>query len=81
MTPRIRLTLIGIALLALAGCSTNAERFGGAGSGAIVGGAIAGPAGVVVGGVAGAIAGPTVANRMGIPHRRHWRRHRRYYPS
>lgn len=83
---RLKIAVIGLSFLGLAGCTTGAERLGGAGSGAIVGAAVGGPAGLVVGGVGGAIVGPSVAYRMGIPHRgpyrhyHHWRRHHRYYP-
>jgi osmotically inducible lipoprotein OsmB len=75
------LLLVGLAALSLAACSTTGERFGGAGVGAVTGGAIAGPVGAVAGGIGGAIAGPSVSNAMGIPHRgrTHHRRHYRHY--
>lgn len=78
---KIGLALAGLTALSLGACSTPGERLSGLGAGAIVGGSIAGPPGVVVGGIAGAIEGPNVANAMGVPHRhwhRHWFRHHHY---
>jgi uncharacterized membrane protein len=72
-----KLFIVGLMGLSLAACSTTGERFGGAGVGAVTGGAIAGPVGAVAGGIGGAIVGPRVSNAMGIPHRGH--RHHRHY--
>ena len=77
-----KLLMAGLAALSLGACSTTGERLGGAGSGVVVGAAVAGPVGAVVGGVAGAIEGPRVSNELGIPHRghyRHYRHHRRHH--
>ncbi len=66
-------------MLSLAACSTTGERLGGAGVGAVTGGAIAGPVGAVAGGVGGAIVGPGVSNVMGIPHRGRYYHHHHYH--
>jgi osmotically inducible lipoprotein OsmB len=68
-----------LAALSLAACSTTGERLGGAGVGAVTGGAIAGPVGAVAGGIGGAIVGPRVSNAMGIPHRGRTHRHHHYH--
>jgi hypothetical protein len=72
-----KLFIFGLVGLSLAACSTTGERLGGAGVGALTGGAIAGPVGAVAGGIGGAIVGPGVSNAMGVPHR--GRRHHRHY--
>jgi osmotically inducible lipoprotein OsmB len=62
--------VVAATALTLAGCNTRDERLGGAGTGVLVGAAVAGPVGAVAGGVAGAVAGPTVARETGVPHAR-----------
>ena len=77
--PYRNLFIAGLATLSLAACSTTGERLGGAGVGAVTGGAIAGPVGAVAGGIGGAIAGPGVSNAMGIRHRGHYYHHYHHY--
>jgi hypothetical protein len=74
------LFMAGLVGLSLAACSTTGERIGGAGVGALAGGAILGPVGAVAGGVGGAVYGPRVSHAVGIPHRgyRHHRHYRHY---
>jgi hypothetical protein len=75
------LFMAGVVGLSLAACSTTGERIGGAGVGALAGGAILGPVGAVAGGVGGAVYGPRASHAMGIPHRgyRHHRHYRHYH--
>ena len=73
------LFIVGLVGLGLAACSTTGERIGGAGVGAVTGGAIAGPVGAVAGGIGGAVYGPRVSHAVGIPHRGRYRHHRHYY--
>jgi len=71
---KLAVAIVGLSAFGLAACTTTQMRVTGAGTGAVAGGAIAGPAGAVVGGVAGAVAGPTVARAAGVPHRHcYWR--------
>ena len=65
-----KLALLTFAVLAVAACTTSQQRVGGAGVGAVAGGAVAGPVGAVVGGVGGAVAGPSVSREIGVPQRR-----------
>lgn len=73
------LFLAGLVGLSLSACSTTEQRIGGAGVGAVTGGAILGPVGAVAGGVGGAVYGPRASRAVGIPqsgHRRHYRHYR-----
>ena len=60
--------VLGCALMAGAGCTSNQKTLGGAAvggvGGAVVGDAIAGTGGAVVGGVGGAVAGAAVGRNL-----------------
>ena len=64
-----KLAFVAFVVLGLAACTTTQQRVGGAGVGAVAGGAVAGPVGAVVGGVGGAVAGPSVSREVGVPQR------------
>ncbi len=64
-----RLLIVGLAVLALAGCTTKRE-IAGAGVGGVGGALVAGPVGAVVGAGAGVVVAHVTA-----PNRRHRRHH------
>ena len=60
--------VLGCALIAASGCTTNQKTLGGAAvggvGGAIVGDAVAGTGGAIVGGLGGAVAGGAIGRNL-----------------
>jgi hypothetical protein len=65
------LIIAGITLVPVA--ATAHERVGDAALGALAGGVVAGPVGLIGGGVIGYTAGPGIASEWGLRHRHHSR--------